>query len=117
MSSREPWAGERIGNLRERITLVKPGEPVQDPGSGEWIPGEPEAFPVQARVQPIKGMEVIQAGGVEAIHEMTFHVRYMADVTPLWSIEWAGRTYNVSAVRNPDERRRFLAIEAKAVAT
>lgn len=117
MTSRDPWPGERIGNLRERVTLVKPGTPTTDPGSGEPIPGVPELFEVAARVQPLKGMEIIQAGGIEAVHEVTFHVRYLADVSPVWTIEWEGRTYNITAVRNPDERRRFLAIEAKAVAT
>lgn len=115
MTSREPYRAQRIGNLRERIVLVEPGEETTHPGTGLPVPGVPIPHPVWGRVEPLKGDERIAAGQITAYHEIVFHIRHRTDLTAEWQVEWDGRTYNVTGWRNLDERRRFLAIEAKAV--
>ena len=114
--SLEPWKGQRIGNLRERITLQGDAEIIGYNELNEPIYGDPVEMTVSARAEPIKGDELAAAGTVGAYHEITFHVRHIAGIKATWSIAWQGRTYNITGWRNLDERRRFLAIEAKAAA-
>lgn len=114
MTSREPWKGQRIGNLRERITFNIPGEQIGTSPLGTPIYSDPEEREVAARCEPIKGDELFAAGQVQAFHEIHFHVRHMADIKATWGIEWQGRAYNILSWRNLDERRRFLSIEARA---
>lgn len=113
MTSLEPWKGQRIGNLRERVTIrayVQTGTtPLNEP-IFEWD----EVATVAARCEPIKGDELLAAGQVSGYHDMTFHIRHRDDLQSSWEIRWRGRDYNITGWRNIDERRRFLAIEAKA---
>lgn len=114
--SLEPWKAQRIGNLRERITFTGEAEIIGYDGFNEPIYGDPVEFTVSARAEPIKGNELEAAGQVSAYHEITFHVRYLSDIKATWEIDWQGKTYNITGWRNVDERRRYLAIEAKAAA-
>lgn len=114
--SLEPWKAQRIGNLRERITITGDAEIIGYNTFNEPIYGDPVEMTVAARVEPIKGGEVIAAGQVSGYHEVTFHTRYIENASTAWSIEHRGSTYDITAFRNVDERRRFLAIEAKAAA-
>lgn len=103
----------KIGDLRETVTLNRPeivdtdplGHPVVEM---EWV------ATVWARVEPVKGDESFRAGGIEATHENVFHIRYRADIEATWTLNWRGRVYNIVAWSNPDERRRFTAIHARA---
>lgn len=114
--SREPWKPQRIGNLREKITLQGDPEIIGYNEFNEPIYGPPVEMTVAARAEPIKGDELLAAGQVSAYHEITFHTRYIDDIKATWSIVWRGNTFNITGWRNLDERRRFLAIEAKAAA-
>ena len=114
MTSLEPWKGQRIGNLRERITFLGDAVQTGTDGAGHPIYGPPVEIEVAARAEPIKGQELQAAGTVGAYHEIVFHVRNMPDIKATWKIEWRGRTYNVTGWRNLDERRRFLSVEARA---
>lgn len=112
--SLEPWKGQRVGNLRERITLRAEevvghnefNEPII-----EWV----DKGTVYARAEPIKGDELMAAGQVQAYHEITFTIRHRSDLDATWQIQWRGRDYNITGWRNLDERHRYLSIEAKAI--
>lgn len=114
--SREPWKGQRIGNLRERITL----QTWTEGGRDEWnnpLPPELIEVPLWARAEPLKGDEVLRAGEIEASHDIVFHIRHRNGISVQDSIEWRGTTYNVKSWRNADERRRYLAIECTGPST
>lgn len=114
--SLNPWNPQRVSNLRERITFKGDAEII---GYNEWnepIYGPPVEIDVFARAEPIKGDEVAAAGSIGSYHEITFHVRHRDDINPLWEIEWRGQSFNIRAMRNVDERRRFLSIEAVGAA-
>lgn len=114
--SLNPWKPQRVSNLRERIKLMAPGEALPPNEFNEVFYGPDIEIPVFARVEPIKGDEVMAAGTIGAYHEITFHIRHRDDVRPHWSIEWRGQSFNIKALRNVDERRRFLSIEAVGAA-
>ncbi|MGQ2909350.1 MAG: phage head closure protein [Aliihoeflea sp.] len=114
--SLNPWKPQRVSNMRERIVLKAPGEPLPPNEFGEVLFGPDIERPVNARAEPIKGDEVLAAGGIGAYHELTFHIRYRDDVRSHWTIEWRGQSFNIKAMRNVDERRRFLSIEAVGAA-
>lgn len=112
--SLEPWKGQRIGNLRERITFIGEAEIIGQNPFNEDIYGDPVELEVSARAEPIKGDELMAAGQIGSYHTVVFHVRYLANIKATWSIQWEGRTYNIVSWQNPDERRRYLSIQAKA---
>jgi len=112
--SLEPWKGQRIGNLRERVTFIGEPEIIGYDPFNEPIYGDAVQLEVSARAEPIKGSELEAAGQLSAYHEITFHCRYLANIQATWTLEWQGRTYNITGWQNVDERRRFLAVQAKA---
>lgn len=114
--SLNPWQGQRIGNLRERITFTGDAEIIGYNDFNEPIYGDPVELTVAARAEPIKGDELLAAGQISAYHEVTFHVRHIDGIKATWAITWRGKPYNITGWRNLDERRRFLAVEAKGAA-
>lgn len=115
MTSREPYRPQRIGNLRERVVLVKlvPGEPDWSghPGEPTWEPQPP----VHARVEPLKGQEREIAGGLAAVASVQVHIRHRDDVDATWRLEHKGISYNIRAIRNLDERGRFLCLDCEGI--
>lgn len=111
--SLNPWRGERIGNLRERVTLEKRIE-TQDPGTGEPIIDWTPLATVFARVEPLKGEERFVAHQVVASHHYRVFIRYRDDMTVLDRVVWNGLELGIQATSNPDERRRFLQIDCEA---
>lgn len=116
MTSREPYRPQRIGNLRERVQLVKfvPGEPDWSghPGDPTWEP-QPAIW---ARVEPLKGDERVIGGGLSAVASVLVHIRYRDDVAPTWRLMHRGREYNIRAIRNLDERGRFISLDCEGIA-
>lgn len=113
MTSREPYRPQRIGNLRERVVLEK-----YVPGEVDWSghPADPTWEPqpaVHARVEPVKGTERLIAGGLAAVDTILVHIRHRSDVTPVWRLTYAGRSFNIRSLRNLDERDRFLTLECE----
>lgn len=113
MTSLEPYRPQRIGNLRERVVLVKlvPGEPDWSghPGEPTW---EPQAA-IWARVEPLKGQERMIGGGLAAVAWVQVHIRHRSDVETTWRLTHRGITYNIRAIRNLDERGRFLSLDCE----
>ena len=114
--SLQPWKPQRIGNLRETITFKGDAEIIGYDPYNEPIYGPPVEITMRARVEPIKGDELVAAGTTGAYHDLVFHTRFLANIKATWEIEWRGKTYNIKSWRNPDERRRFLSIEATGAA-
>lgn len=101
---------QRIGNMRERITLQRL-ERIPD-GAG----GSEETFvdvaTVWARVEPVKSAEQFMAGGIQGIDDLLVHIRHRDDVNQLWRMIWRDRQLSITGIRNLDERRQFLTIDA-----
>lgn len=100
---------QRIGDLRERVTLQYYTETRDEYGgiSQAWA----DVDQIRARVEPIKAGEQVIAGGIQAVTDVLVHIRYREDVAPDWRLIWKGQTFNIKGVRNLDERNRFLALD------
>lgn len=112
--SLNPYRGERIGNLRERVTLQERVETTSP--SGEPITTYETIATVFARVEPLKGLEKATTAQTVATQAYNVHVRYRDDLSVLDRVQWNGQDLDIKAISNPDERRRFLQLDCEAVA-
>jgi SPP1 family predicted phage head-tail adaptor len=110
-----PYRAERIGNLRERVTLLR--RAVGQDGWGQPTETYVPFDEVSARVEPLKGSEAIAAAQVQSTQSYRIYLRYRDDLTVLDRIAWGAITLNVTAISNADERRRFLTIDCSLVNT
>lgn len=100
------------GSLSERITFQNRGE-VDDgygnPVTGAWA----DQFMEPARLAPRTGSESVIAARLTGVQPFTLTVRSSSrtrDVTPAWRAvnTRTGKTYNIKAIANPDERNAYL---------
>jgi len=108
MSTLEPYRGQRIGNMRDRVTLQR--VELVDDGFG-MVETLVTVGTVWARVEPLKGQERVFAGTVTQTHNLLVHIRQHPDVAANWRVIWKGTTYTITARRNLDERGRFLTLD------
>lgn len=110
MTTREPYRPQRIGNLRETVTLQENREVGSD-GFGGTIYELVDVATVAARIEPLKGDEQVIAGGIAAVSDVLVHIRHRSDVDETWRVKDGTTSYNITAVRNLDERRRYLTLD------
>jgi SPP1 family predicted phage head-tail adaptor len=109
----QPFSGERIGNLRDRVTIRELVETLDD--YGQPIQTWQEVATVWARVEPLKGDERFAAQQIIATAAYRVHIRYRDDVTVLHSIRWNDIDLDITSISNADERKRYLALECSVV--
>jgi len=99
----------RIGELRSRVTLQRESR-VADGGGGYanvWT--DLGASPtVWARIEPLRGREVLQALKLQAPVSHLVTLRNRADVTAGMRLVAGGRAFNIRAAINLEERGRWL---------
>jgi SPP1 family predicted phage head-tail adaptor len=108
--SRDPWRPKAIGALRETITLIRPKTTGTDALGHAVIEWE-DAGTVWARAEVLQTDETFRSATITATKRVRFHIRHRDDVDPTWRVRWNGQDYEIHGVWNPDERRRFLALE------
>lgn len=99
------------GALSERVAFLEPDE-IPD-GYGGTTTGYVERFQEAARLQPRMGSEPVIASRLAGIQPYTMTVRSSTAtraVTPAWRVRnvRSGKTYNIKAVVNIDERNAYL---------
>lgn len=111
MTTREPYRAQRVGNLRERITIQQYKETSDGHGGFdyEWL----DLATVWCRVEPLKGEERVIAAAVRNPYSVTFHIRYRNGINTDMRIQYQDELFNIKRVTNYDERGRFLSIEAE----
>lgn len=114
MTSREPSRPQRVGNLRERITLQERVDGQSE--SGEPITTYETIEEVFARVEPLKGLEKTTAVQTVAKQLYNVHVRFRTDLSVLDRVQWNGQDLDITAISNPDERHRYLQLDCEAAA-
>lgn len=100
--------------MRHRVQLQKRTE--APTGTDDLTATYVTVATVWARIRAIAGGLLIE--GVQDTERIThrFDIRYRTD-QPAWGyIETDGRRFAVRAVRDPEERKRFLEIDAEEVA-
>ena len=101
------------GKLRHRVE-VQAETATPDEGGG-WASAWTTAATVWAMVEPLSGRERMWGGAVlgEVTHRVT--MRYRAGLTPANRLVYAGRVFDLLAVRDPDERREWLECDVREV--
>ncbi|RJG46504.1 head-tail adaptor protein [Mesorhizobium sp. DCY119] len=100
------------GSLSERITFQVRG--VVPDGYGNDVTGPfADQFTEPARLAPRLGSEPVIAARLTGVQPFLLTVRSSArtrEITPAWRAVNArtGRTYNIKAIVNPDERNAYL---------
>jgi SPP1 family predicted phage head-tail adaptor len=100
-----------IGSMRERVTIQSKTRTADGAGGAAvaWV----DLATVWARVTPKAASEPLN-GDQKTPHTIyTIRIRYRADTTAIRRIVWRSRTFNIIGTPNPDERRRYLDIEAE----
>jgi SPP1 family predicted phage head-tail adaptor len=124
MSAKTAQRPSRIGELRERVGLYDFTE--TDDGFGNFIQAWALAASVWARIEPLRGAERYQAAALETVVSWHIHIRRRTDITNDWRIVkgtmnedgepiGASTIYRIVNILNPDERGRFLQIEAETL--
>jgi SPP1 family predicted phage head-tail adaptor len=99
-------SGPSIGALRQRLTLETPVRTGEEGGTAviSWN----AIATLSASITPQSGREIVLADGVAArvTHEIV--IRYGPGVAPAMRFTAAGRIFEIHAVLDIDERRRWL---------
>lgn len=96
----------RIGDLRHRLSIEAPVR--NDDGLGGSDAAWAEMAVVWAAVRPISGSERERADQFAGRLTHEIWIRYRDDIRPEMRFRFTARTFEIRAVIDPGERRRFL---------
>lgn len=94
------------GALRERIEVLE--EITAGDGMGGQTVAWDVKFTLAARIKPVSGDEKMHGQQVQATMRHRVVIRYRSGVDTVQRIRWGTRVFNILAVTNPDERRKYL---------
>lgn len=103
----------KAGRLRHRVTLQSPNAPGQD-ATGAATQGYTSVGVYWAEVRTANGFEQNRPELNTVISGYTHTVtlrRPTAAVKTTWRVQWDGRTLNVLAIREPDNRGRSVLLD------
>lgn len=109
----------RIGRLRHRVTLLAPAEPRDQTDAGAYEPVYGNVATVWAEVRTLSGSEqpvtVLETTVASTMHRV--QIRMPSGWFPRadWRVVWGERTFEVTAVLEPDNRARLLVLECVEV--
>lgn len=107
----------RIGDLRDRVSVLT--ATTTGDGKGGQITAWPDSHDeIWAAVRALSGREALQYGALQSSVSARITVRYRSDLTVQHRLrrEPSGPTYELTAVRDVDGRRRWLECDAVEVA-
>lgn len=96
----------RAGDLREPISIIAEQRTEDDLG-GQVVAWATQ-FDSWANVAPVRGAEKMEAQQVQSTQTYRITIRYRPNVTTAMRVNWSGKTMNILAVNNPDQRRKYL---------
>lgn len=95
-----------IGDLRHRMTLEAVAR-TSDGGGGATEAWDPVAT-LWASLEPLAGNETFTAERLAGHITHAIQIRYRSGVTPAMRFRLGTRIFEITAVIDPDERRRLL---------
>lgn len=84
----------RAGKLRHKVTIQARGE-VQDPVSGEMVPGWTDFAPVWASIEPLSARDFIAAQANQSEITARIVIRYREGILPTMRILHRGKVYAI----------------------
>jgi SPP1 family predicted phage head-tail adaptor len=100
-------AGIRSGDLRQQITIVKPGT-TPDSFGGTTPGGGTVLGTVWASVTALQGRDAVAAQSFSSIATHQIIIRYLAGVAANCQVMFGTRTFQIQAVLNPNELTKKL---------
>lgn len=100
----------RIAQLRQKVTIQQESE-VADGQGGYTVGWSAFASNVDFRLEPVRGDERLQAQSLASAVMYRGTMRWRAGVTAGMRVLLGSTAYNIRAVVNPDERRRYLVLD------
>ena len=103
----------KAGDLRQRVTLLRPETAVNERGRREttWT----EAATVYAAKQDVSGREFYQAHAYNAEDIVTFTIRWRTDVNDRWRLRHHGTDYGILEVNHLGYMTDYLRLKCRAV--
>ena len=103
----------RTGLMRRQVTIRTMARTAD--GGGGYTESPTDVLFVWARVEPLLGDEQLQAQqtGMQRPHRIT--MRYRTGLTGAKTLLYAGRTFDIKSVVDPEEKHRELVILADEV--
>lgn len=95
----------RIGAMRHRIRIERPVR-TPDGGGGASIAWR-RYCDAWAEIEPVSGGEGVVADGLKGRVSHAFRIRYRPGITPAMRALLGSRRFDIRAVLDIDERRRF----------
>jgi len=96
------------GQRRHLVKVFGPGELVPD-GQGGWIevpePLDPPTWRCHIKPATVRDLERLTSGAIVTNASFVMEGRYHAGINTQTTIEFHGRTFYVSGMNTPDERR------------
>lgn len=92
----------RIGQLRHRVTIQRPGS-TQDPNTGQMVPGWADVATVWASIEPLSAREFIAAQAGQSEVTARIKMRARDDIDAAMRIIHRDQVYNIHGVL-PDPR-------------
>ncbi len=99
------------GQLRRRLVLEAPVETPD--GAGGVTRSFAAVATLWAQVRPLSALAEIEAARLGARITHRIRIRYSPDITVRHRLRDGERIYRIVALRESDERKRFLQIEAQ----
>lgn len=100
------------GDLRHSVTLLQQQATTDEAGSVvNWV----SFASVRAAIEPVSGMELIQAGVDATQTYLTLKIRYIPGVTAAMRVQATNGTYVIASVENVLERNRVLKLTCLGV--
>lgn len=100
--------------LRHRITIQKPGTPVQDGASGDVITPWVDLYAdVAAEVLTGPGRELIASQAVQAETDARITLRWLPGVNQAMRVSWDGRFYNITGIDTDKTARHELRLRCQ----
>lgn len=94
------------GRLRERVTIQQESQANDSMGGGAR--GWADVATVWASVEPLRGMEQLQAMQLEISVSHKVIMRYRPGVTAKNRLLWGDIALNIREATNPDRKKMFL---------
>lgn len=102
------------GELRQRVTLQRPGTPTPDAMGGRSVPWA-NVGTTWAHVEPLEGNERLRAMQVSPRLSHRITMRYRPGVTSAMRVLYGARVFGLRSVIDPDERHERLVLLAEEV--
>jgi SPP1 family predicted phage head-tail adaptor len=100
----------RAGRLRHRLEIQKPIE-ARDAMGGVTITWD-NVVERWGSIEPVNAREINEGSKVEERITHRIRMRHHANIAPSWRIVNRGKIYNVIGIRDIDERRKVIEIQA-----